>query len=790
MTRTLEHKVRRNAMIIYTIVALVFTGTIAYIYLLRKDINEQKENLQRYHADLTLTNLLIDKINETQQEATSYVNTRRTKHYTRFQENLSTVDLLVDSLRADTRDTMQLQVLREVNKLLKEKGKIMLKLNRQLNLPDYQKQLDAMKNSYEGQVGKDSAIIATTIKDTVIKAASQKGFWRRLSNVFSPHEDTVITKRVLRSDTVRVFTPDSLQLSDGLNELAEQLGTSYSNRVSDIEKQVRQLVNADHEISIKISRTLMLFYHQIVSQRLQEIRKSDRLVSMNSAYSLVGWAVALALILVFITLIIHDVNRSVSVRKLQEEANERVRQTMESRHRLLLSVSHDIKTPLNSILGYLDLRKISGRFSPEEVSSMEVAGKHILSLLENLLHFSGLEREKVRKEEHVFSLLSCCREIQQMFAPLLLKKALAFECRFDFPRDLYLKADELRIKQIIANLLSNAVKYTQKGQVSFLLEYRNNHLYIKINDTGSGIADEQMDKIFEPFSRLERHASMAEGAGFGLYVVKGLVKLLGGGISLVSEIDKGTSVTVKLPVSEAEVPPTDFLPKRVLLVDDDLTFLKVLQKMLLRLGHQAEVWDLTVDTIGAKSGVFDTYDMLLTDMEMGAFSGVDLLKEVRSHTRYLPVVVMTAQAGFDEEKARQLGFSAYLKKPVTMSALAQWLGGKESLDLQSLTELFDNDPQAIDEMLRLFVSSTGERLDLLRQALERDDFVAAGQLSHKMLPMFLQLGEEEASSLLKKVEEHRNRQLSEYPGWQEDIRLFIKTAERLIEQINAHYLDA
>lgn len=789
MMRSLEHKVRLNAFVIYTLVALVFIGTIAYIYSSRKDIDEQKENALQYYTYLTLTDRLIKQINETQQEANSYMITRGTKHYTQFQENLSRVDHLIDSLQTEIRDTMQLSALWEINSLLEEKGKIVLKLNQQFNLSGYLNQLNEIKNSYEAPGNRDSALVSTTIKDTVITGAVQKGFWSRLSNVFSPKKDTVITKRIVRSDTVRVLAAtDSLDAVGRANELASQLETSYSNRISGIERQVRQLVNADHEISIKISQTLLELHRQIISRRIQEIRKSDQLISSSSTYSLIGGGVALALILVFIVLIIHDVNRSSSMRKVLEEANERIRQTMESRHRLLLSVSHDVKTPLNSILGLLELKKTSGRFSPEDVFSMENSGKHILSLLNNLLQFSSLEQETIRKEEHVFSLMNCCQETKKMFSPLLLKKSLAFDCRFNFPRDVHLKADELRIKQIVSNLLSNAVKYTQTGQVSFTVDYGNNTLRIRVSDTGTGIPASRLGEIFEPFSRLRQHASMAEGAGFGLYVVKGLVHLLEGEITVESEVNKGTSIEVRLPVCEAEALPVDFSPRRVLLADDDLSFLTVLQKMLSRLGHQAEIWDLSAG-MEEKTGSLDSYDLLLTDMEMGVLSGIDLLRHARKHAASLPVAVMTAQQDIDENKIRELGFSAYLKKPIKMQDIQQLLGGKESLNLESLEELFDNDQQAIHEMLQIFVSSTEEHIVFLKKSLADNDFPSAGQLAHKMLPMFLQLGEEEASVLLKKIDGHRRQQLSEYPEWRDDIRLLITKSEKLIKQINTHYLN-
>lgn len=784
MAHTLEHKIRVNAILIYVVVSLICVGMVAYTYYIKADIKEQKERVLQYYEEAVVVNQLIEKVNQSQMEANRYVATRQTKHYRAFQQHLVGVEAMVDTLRLAARDSSQYDLLVEIQGLLKDKGRLILQLNRQFRNAGSPGKAGELMEQYAPAV--QEVVISTTVTDTLVKAVPSKGFWRKLSGLFSSDTDTMVTRSVVKTDTMKLVKPDSIQLANEVGGIVEQVEEEYKTRLSTIERQVNSLIKADHEISTKLYSTLTDLYDTILYTRLSEVQRSDAIISKNSTYSMISGGLALGLILLFVILIFQDVSRAYKMRKLLEEANRRTEQIMQSRHRLLLSVSHDVKTPLNSILGNLELKGAGRRFEPEDIQAMQSAGKHILTLLENLLDFSALEQGHLKKEEQPFFLSELCAEVATLFRPLTQQKGLEFQTAFDFPEDLYLQGDELRIKQIMINLLSNAVKYTQTGMVRLEVEYPKKRLWCRVTDTGVGISKDQMERIFEPFSRVKENVSMAGGSGFGLYVVKGLVDLLGGSLQLASEEEQGTVATLIIPLKEISVEKRDSAPKRILLIDDDEAFLVVLEMMLQSLGHSVTVCR-TTEEFEKEIQRPEEYDLVLTDMQMGAFSGVDTLKMVRRYAGTKPVILMTASSAYTGHDARRNGFDAYLKKPLTLSSLQRVIGGRQTLNMTSLYEMLDHDAELIRTVLDAFVRATEDNLGALRTALANKDIERVAQLAHKMLPMFLQIGDQPSAILLEKMEKYRGKSPGELSGWEYEVETLIDYAGKLIMTIQKDY---
>lgn len=785
MPGTLEHKIRINATLIYLVVSLICVGMLAYTYYLKADIKEQKERVSHYHKESILANRMIDKVNQAQIEVNRYVATRQTKHYKAFQKNLSEVEGLIDTLGMSAGDSIQYEILLEIKGLLKEKGQIILRLNNQFSSAASSDKVDELIEQYTPAV--QEVLVSTTVKDTLVQTVPKKGFWRKLSGLFTSDEDTLVTQRVIKTDTLKRLQADSLYLASEVSGIVEKVEAEYKTRLLNIEQQVNRLINSDHEISTKIYSSLIDFYDNILYNRWSEVQRSDSLISENSRYSMISGGIALALILLFLILIFKDVNRAYTMRKLLEEANKRTEETMQSRHQLLLSVSHDVKTPLNSIMGNLELKEAGGKFDPAEIRSMENAGKHILTLLENLLNFSALEQGHLKKEEQKFFLTDFCREVCDLFYPLVTQKGLTFLTEFEFPKDLYLQADELRLKQIIINVLSNAVKYTQSGSLKLVIDCNKSRLWCQISDTGVGIPKEQINTVFEPFSRIKEHTTMASGSGFGLYVVKGLVDLLGGSIRLTSEVSKGTEVTIIIPVRAIPVEKTDESTKRILLIDDDSAYLSMLETMLHCLGHTAKACH-SLAAFENELLSLEQYDVVLTDMQMGTFSGEDIREKVRKRSAIIPVVVMTASADYAENKAKEQGFSAYLRKPVSISSLQHVVGGKQTVDLNSLNEMLEYDKEMIHAVLLAFVTSTEENIRHLGEALGAKDTERIASLAHKMLPMFLQIGDLPTSSALEEMEKYRGKSFAELPDWEYVVESLIENASKLIAVIKKEHL--
>ncbi len=366
-----------------------------------------------------------------------------------------------------------------------------------------------------------------------------------------------------------------------------------------------------------------------------------------------------------------------------------------------------------------------------------------------------------------------------MFEPLVLQKKLSFSHNTSINNNVVLHSDYLKTKQIISNILSNAIKYTTKGNISFNISYQNDLLNIEITDTGAGIPQDKIHSIYDAFSRVEENNVLSKGSGFGLYIVKNFVNILQGEISTVSTVGKGTSIKITIPAKSVIVAIKD-MPCHIAIIDDDIPFLTMLKEMLSLMGHHVNTCtslEELEDLLKAQD-----YDFLLTDMEMGTFTGKDVLKTVKSKAFTIPVIVISGRSDFNKEKTSEIGFDGYLQKPVTMESLQQFFCNVCSSHSGSgkIHELLNVDIEAAKKIWALFIESTVENIALLEQAVETNDFKKAKSICHKMQPMFLQLHFDNAAIILRKIDIAQESNFK----WQDDIAALIDICKKVIQQEN------
>ena len=420
-----------------------------------------------------------------------------------------------------------------------------------------------------------------------------------------------------------------------------------------------------------------------------------------------------------------------------------------------------------------------------------------------------------------------CDETASMFEPIAQKKNLVFDYRNELRPNLYADSDRLKIKQIISNLISNAIKYTIEGNIGFKASLENACLVFRIEDTGIGIPTDKLDDIFKPFVRTDSGSQLSEGSGYGLSVVKGLVDLMEGQIEVQSEVGKGSLFTVKIPVAielmgdhaslpvdekntdqegqeSFETTTPDLVPQRnILVIDDDDTLLTVISNMIGKLGHQVMICRSKNDIDGALEEL-ERYDFILTDREMGAFTGNDILKIFKRAEANKPVFLMTARMDYTMDIAKQEGFDGFLPKPFSIKDLER-LFGRHLLEVEEpttthneqhrfpdfpeLEAMMDGEEEAIRDILTVFANSTADNLMALNEAIEKEDFAKAQALCHKMLPMFIQLERKDCIPFLSRMNESRGTEKGAhaYPEWKEDAEIFMGNADQLLERLSEKY---
>ncbi|MFZ2990929.1 ATP-binding protein [Ideonella sp.] len=376
---------------------------------------------------------------------------------------------------------------------------------------------------------------------------------------------------------------------------------------------------------------------------------------------------------------------ALAAKELAEKANQ-------AKTDFVASMSHELRTPLNAILGFAEVMRLDPResLSPtqtERLQHIHRAGKHLLSLINDLLQLSRIEAGNIGLELDAFDPLALAREVVGETAPAAMEAQLSLLLQPVGSALPLLIGDRLRIKQILLNLLSNAVKYNRPGgQVHLAVQVDEAGLRLTVRDTGLGMTSSQLEGMFQPFNRLGRESSRIEGTGIGLVITRGLIDLMNGQLQVQSEPGQGSCFELQLPLQWAKAPMTSqqqasSLPgqtaaseagiRRVIYVDDDEVN-RVLMEGFLALRPDLALTVTSSGTEALSLARQDRPDLLLVDMMMPGMNGLQVLQAMRADERLrsVPCIAVSANA-MPQEIAQALaaGFDGYVTKPVMASVL-------------------------------------------------------------------------------------------------------------------------
>ena len=809
--RKYESRVKLNAVIIYLLASLLCIGMIYYIANIKNSINFQKENIKQNEQILDLTNNLIENVNKAQSYSNLYIFSGNKTHLENFNITVYKISKINDSIINIYNDSINIKTLNEITSLLNKKEKIIKDINHQFKAFNPYTEIYTLIENFQPKT--KSSSISKITQDTIIYKTEKKRFIERLGAVFSPDKslDSLVMISTTTIDTIDVNDEETSNILNYIQLYTEKGRKEYINQIENIENKYNNLILSDQKITKEISDLLLILHQQTLKSVINEIDKSEILIENNINISIYIATAALLVILTFIFLIFYNIKKVTAARKATEEAKKRTEETMESRHKLLLSVSHDVKAPLSSILGYLELMQIDSEKIEDKrkISSMKNSAEHILSLLTNLLNFSRLDQGKEVTILSRFNMETLCDDLVEMFTPLAESKQLSLIYHKNFNERNLVRSDALKIKQILSNLLSNAIKYTIKGNVTFEVNANNNEMIFNIMDEGIGIAQDKLEELFKPFTRIDNNESLIEGSGFGLFVVKGLIDLLNGTIEVKSETEKGSQFIVRIPIEyalykEETKESIDIQElkcnknKNILVVDDDNTLLTVINSMLKKLEIQCEICHSSVEFERYCKNI-EKYDIILTDREMGAFSGLDVLRKVKEIDNNKTVVLMTARSEYNKEVAASKGFDNYLRKPFSIKDLADLLNSGISIeekaniesrfisDFPELCSMFDNDEDSIINILKIFVETTSDNLVTFNEIISNNNFNDAVNLCHKMCPMFVQLNQKESADFLYKMDKLRGKDETSFPEWKEKSIEFMNNVDGFISYLSETY---
>lgn len=787
-----------------------FTYTMQQMNLLTTPTSLRDQLDHRRHITHRIISQLYDAESIGQTLRTGNLN-----EYYHYLKAMKEVNASIDTLETILTDTLQQARLDTVRTLLQNKQWNMYAvLEAMRNTPTdqiYQEQLDSLIAQ------QDSLLSTPHIRRKVITHHNsytihhkKKGFFKRLADVFAPGKE----------DSTQVSNVIQEEYTDTLDEVYSPIDT-ISSMITGIQHKVFQTRQKETEmLNTRISslRVIGSGLSQRVNQLLENIEHDEQEaartklmqeeeIRKEAAETMAKIAIAaFVLVLVFSIVIARDITRNNHYRRELEKAKSYAENLLVAREKLMLTITHDIKAPAGSIIGYIDLliRLVNDRRQQFYLSNMKSSAQHLLALVTSLLDYHRLEAGKMDLHPVAFNPHELLTDIYNSFLPLAEKKQLQLDFKEKLPETLTLEGDPFRIRQIVENLLSNALKFTATGGITLQAEYHGNQFVFSVSDTGCGMTASEQERIFKEFTRLSS-AQGQEGFGLGLSITRKLVELLLGRIDIESAPGKGSTFKVSMPlpsISPKPAPdtkePSITLPKihlRIAIIDDDRIQMHLTEAML----HNAEeeVKGLKVETVCCEQPEelieqlkSRTFDLVFTDIQMPAMNGFELLHHLRSQdfaqAQSIPVIAITARGDMNENDFLQKGFAGMLQKPFNQSELKKVVKNalthltvsdnipdtspaqKEAHETSTHTDLpynfspltafSEDDPEAAKEILRTFAQETQKNMEKLQAAISNKDMEALCATAHKMLPTFLMIEAQKAIPLLKWLEQQRGTQ--------------------------------
>lgn len=517
----------------------------------------------------------------------------------------------------------------------------------------------------------------------------------------------------------------------------EEYSDSLAVRNTELNRQLQLLIrNMDNKVRADLQRR---------EQEISDMREHS--------FLFIGALTVFVILLLFLSyIIIHrNINRINRYRqetsRLIGELKHAIMQNEELttvRRKTMQTITHELRTPLTAIYGYAELipEESDAEKTARYTDSIRQASKRMIAMLNSLLEFFRLDSGKEHINFRPFRLPAVADTLLAEFTPQADAKDLRLTV--ENGADVILMGDRDRIIQIGDNLLNNALKFTSKGGVSLRTDYADGILTLIVEDSGSGMNEEEQQRVFGAFERLS-NAATQDGFGLGLSIVKHIVDMFGGTIRLDSEKGRGSHFTVMIPMQTAdavaeegkEQKPSVEKSYSVLVLDDNEVVLNMIKDMYASVGVHCDTFSNVSDMMEAVRT--RNYDFVITDLKMPEINGYEVLELLRSssigNSKDIPVIVATASGSCGEEELLARGFTACLFKPFTLSELLETSekclsvnAGKDELpDLTSLLAYGDK-----TAMLDRLITETGKDMQAIKEAVERNDRKALDEWVHRL----------------------------------------------------------
>ena len=712
---TLKAQTLIGSLILITIITSLFS-TLRYANLQKHEIESSINEINKERLNV---NLIYQYIIELATLSESIMIWNESDYYRYHQQRLK-IDNILLKVEYESKRIVDLQHhMDSLHILLEAKEMHLFKMMKAIQ---YWKKIDSLQNNEFKQ--------AVKMKTITRKKKGIAGLFGKKENILVPcytFNKELISAQNCQNNRMEVYA-DSLYMQNQL------LNHKLYDLVSLLDNQIQQSFSKRNKEITKTRKNFFQLFTTVI-------------------------IVALLLFITFFFIIRRDLSKEKKIKLKLRKAIDENENLLEMRNKIILTVSHDIRGPLGNIHNCADLASETREKKKREIYLEDIRHSchHILHLVNNLMDAYRINETGDLHNDTPFYLDRFLKRISDEFSRKAVAKALYLQSEHQ-NSSFVVKGDADKLEQVLANLLTNAIKFTPSGTISFYSKYLEGKLHIEIRDTGIGMDEETLKRIFAPFERAAQNVN-SEGFGLGLFLTKGLVKVLNGVITVESAPGKGSIFKLEFPLPETDElvekdkPDSDsitILPKKILVVDDDPIQLKIAEDMLGRNGITCTTCMNVRDVVAAIRQ--SDYDMILTDVQMPDTDGFALLKLLRNsdigNSRTIPVAVMTARGDGNSGIYEKEGFSGCIHKPFNIHALLTFLSTIMSQTKVSQTGNFDfscllDSTDDYEHMLSLVVMESRKEIEELKTAIKTTNRESMRKTIHRMMPVWEMLEKEQ-----------------------------------------------
>lgn len=762
----------------YLILAALFIGVGWFLYSESTIFSTTESKIAKENSKILKVSNLLSNVYKTESLARITIQSNSEKDFSYYLSKTDSLKSDIDSLKLLVTTPYQMTLLDSVKLLLSKKTQ---------NI----KQLKAIKNKTDDEVSVKNAIEDLTKMEASLRKLQLEDFVKYPS-AMGEYQLNVLKKYVsylnqnIPDDSTNTLTKkasDSIVLAS--KTLLNQVKKETEKKKKSLNIEEDKWLQNELSISDQLRKVLSIVESEIINnttknyfERENSLKKTNQIVTIAAVTGSVS-------ALFFLILILNDFSKTQSYKKQLEVANSKTKSLLKNREQLISTVSHDLKTPLSTILGYTELLDNSNLNKKQLyfAKNIKTSSEYISKLVQDLLDFTQIEAGKITIENIPFSLNDILTDVAKSIQSIYEQKAITLLIETDERLNNPILGDPFRLRQILTNLIGNAYKFTEKGfiKIETKIAIEGNKILIRVEDSGIGIAEKKQQLIFEEFTQANKNIEKKYGGtGLGLTISKSIIAILGGTLSLKSTLGKGSVFEIELPLQfDTELTQKTAIINNkknkltAIIVDDDSDLLKLTTEIL-KQHYNVIPFKNAADAL--ETIKTNSFDFIITDIQMPEIDGFLFLEKLKnvavSKYKNQPIIAVTGRTDLAPNTYKKAGFTDVIKKPYTpknlLNAINSIFNGKEievdadalfeenepnkPYSLKLLRSFLTNDQEALNDFLRSFIKSTKENLIQLEKAITENNFQKIKEISHRMCPMFKQIQAQTISQLLDDME--------------------------------------